>query len=192
MTVNFHLLIFWWNQRESEIDKNRTNLWVMTHDFRIFFAKIISFPLRICWKSWFSIEIQILSGNQQFFQLFGAFSHIFGFSGKFQNLSGNEFIFGIISEKKVNFDHEIFKFSAEIWLFWDYFRVFSLKFDWFSVNTFKNKLSENYHAWRRKCKHTSWRKLNEARFVLIICVRDFNYTRTTYNFPTLGKLFVVW
>ena len=72
--------------------KNRQNLWVMTHDIRISLAKIISFPLRFRWLSWFWTQIQNISGNQPFFELIGAFWPLFGLFGLIQNLSGNEII----------------------------------------------------------------------------------------------------
>ena len=123
----------WFSSFSSEIKtnlenaKNRTNLWVMTHDFDKIHTEIIAFPLRFCWFSWFSNKNQIISGNHHFFGKKGWIWRIVGFSTFFHNLSGNETILGKIIENFVNYAHQSelnLLLSAEMKRILDFFIFF--------------------------------------------------------------------
>ena len=141
--LNWHRSISPWNDCDSKSEKNRKNLWVMTHDFVIYFSEIIDFPLRFCWYSWFLGEIKILSGNQRFFGIKVWISRILGFSTFFQNLSGNDIILRKRIENFVNYAHQSklnLVLSAEIKCFWIFWWKKCEKNTLIFINTFKRKL----------------------------------------------------
>ena len=105
--------------------KNRTNLWVMTHDFLNFLCEIIAFPLNFCWNPTFWSKNNFISGNQRYFQIISWISQNLGISTQFQNLSGNEIILKILWDEICENDH---KWSVIM----NFFTIFFWKLHWIS------------------------------------------------------------
>ena len=140
---------------------NRTNLWVMTHDFEKSEAEIVAFPLRICWISWFANKNQNISGIHSFCHQKRENSLIFGISTLNQSVSGNETILGklienvlkygrqselnLISAAKMKRFFQCFKFSTEMSAFLDFAKNYVDFFQYFWKQVIKN-YSTNYHC----------------------------------------------